>query len=57
VKQRKSLQIKSYLKVIKSLIAKGAILIFEEVKEKYAPKKETTIGWLPTGLSKGTWRN
>jgi primosomal protein N' (replication factor Y) len=47
------LQIKSYLKVIKSLIAKGAILIFEEVKEKYSPKKETTIRlaahWLGTG--------
>ena len=47
------LQIKTYLKVIKSLIAKGAILIFEEVKEKYAPKKETTIRlaahWLEQG--------
>jgi len=44
------LQIKSYLKVIKSLIAKEAILIFEEVKEKYTPKKETyyklTHHWL-----------
>lgn len=37
------LQIKSYLNVIKSLIAKEAILIFEEVKEKYTPKKETCI--------------
>jgi primosomal protein N' (replication factor Y) len=37
------LQLKSYPKVIKSLIAKGAILIFEEVKEKYAPKKEARI--------------
>ena len=37
------LQIKSYLKIIKSLIAKEAILIFEEVKEKYTPKKETYI--------------
>ncbi len=37
------LQIKSYLNVIKSLIAKEAILIFEEVKEKYTPKKETYI--------------
>lgn len=48
------LQVKSYLKVIKSLIAKGAILIFEEVKEKYAPKKETTIRlathWLGEGF-------
>ncbi len=37
------LQIKSYLKIIKSLIAKEAILIFEEVKEKYAPKREICI--------------
>jgi primosomal protein N' (replication factor Y) len=37
------LQIKSYLKVIKSLIAKEAILIFEEVREKYSPKIETYI--------------
>ena len=37
------LQIKSYLNIIKSLIAKDAILIFEEVKEKYTPKKETYI--------------
>lgn len=37
------LQVKSYVKIIKSLIAKGAILIFEEVKEKYTPKKETFI--------------
>lgn len=37
------LQIKSYLKIIKSLIAKEAILIFEEVKEKYSPKKETKV--------------
>ena len=47
------LQIKSYLKVIKSLIAKEAILIFEEVKEKYSPKKETNIRiadhWLQHG--------
>ncbi len=37
------LQIKSYLKIIKSLIAKDAILIFEEVKEKYSPKRETQV--------------
>lgn len=37
------LQIKSYLNVIKSLIAKEAILIFEEVKEKYTPKIEPYI--------------
>ena len=47
------LQIKSYLKIIKSLIAKEAILIFEEVKEKYTPKKETYVKlanhWLDEG--------
>ena len=37
------LQIKTYLKVIKSLLAKEAILLFEEVKEKYSPKKESRI--------------
>ncbi len=47
------LQIKSYLKVIKSLIAKGAILIFEEVKEKYAPKKETTLRLAAHWLGEG----
>ncbi len=38
-----TLQMKSYLKIIKSLIAKEAILIFEEVKDRYSPKKETYI--------------
>ena len=47
------LQVKSFLKVIKSLIAKGAILIFEEVKEKYAPKKETTIRLAAHWLGEG----
>ena len=47
------LQIKSYLKVIKSLIAKEAILIFEEVKEKYSPKKETNIRLAAHWLGKG----
>jgi len=47
------LQIKSYLKVIKSLIAKGAILIFEEVKEKYTPKKETRVRIADHWLQKG----
>lgn len=37
------LQIKSYIKIIKSLIAKEVILIFEEVREKYTPKKETFV--------------
>ncbi|MCK5370820.1 MAG: primosomal protein N', partial [Cyclobacteriaceae bacterium] len=50
------LQIKSYLKIIKSLIAKETILIFEEVKEKYTPKKETYIKltqhWIKEGFLK-----
>ena len=46
------LQIKSYLKIIKSLIAKEAILIFEEVKEKYTPKKETYIKLAPQWVGK-----
>ncbi len=47
------LQIKTYLKIIKSLIAKRAILIFEEVKEKYTPKKETYIRLAPHWLEQG----
>ncbi len=47
------LQMKSYLKIIKSLIAKEAILIFEEVKDKYSPKRVTYIRladhWLEEG--------
>jgi len=37
------LQTKTYVNVIKSLLAKDAILIFEEVKEKYTPKRESGI--------------
>ncbi|MCG8311010.1 MAG: primosomal protein N' [Cytophagales bacterium] len=37
------LQIKSYLKIIKSLLEKGVILIFEEIREKYAPKREVFL--------------
>ncbi len=37
------LEIKSYHLVIRSLLAKEAILIFEEIKEKYTPKKEKYI--------------
>ncbi|MEM7110287.1 MAG: primosomal protein N' [Bacteroidota bacterium] len=39
----KLIQQKSIYKVLKSLVAKSAILIFEEVKDKYKPKKETRI--------------
>ncbi len=34
---------KTIYKLLKSLVSKGAILIFEEVKDKYKPKKETRI--------------
>ncbi len=37
------LHIKTYLPVIKSLIRKGAILIFEELRDKYTPKKEKYV--------------
>ncbi len=37
------LNIKTYLPVIKSLLARGAILIFEELRDKYSPKKEKRI--------------
>ncbi|NJN25417.1 MAG: primosomal protein N' [Cyclobacteriaceae bacterium] len=46
------LQIKSYLKVIKSLMAKEAILIFEEIKDKYIPKKEIYYKLCPHWLQK-----
>ncbi len=35
-----ALNIKTYQPVIKSLILKGAILIFEELRDKYSPKRE-----------------
>ncbi|UII23740.1 replication restart helicase PriA [Fulvivirga ligni] len=34
---------KTIYSLIKSLVYKGAVLLFEEVKEKYKPKKETRI--------------
>ncbi|MEM6524601.1 MAG: primosomal protein N' [Bacteroidota bacterium] len=39
----KVIQQKSIYKTLKSLVAKSAILIFEEVKDKYKPKKEPRI--------------
>ena len=39
----KLLQVKSAYAIIKSLVAKEAILVFEHVKEKYAPKVETRV--------------
>jgi primosomal protein N' (replication factor Y) len=37
------LQIKSYVSILRSLIDKGAILIFEELRERYAPRKDTRL--------------
>ncbi len=39
----KALQIKNIFSLIKSLVQKDALIIFEEIKEKYKPKKETRI--------------
>ena len=39
----KLLQVKSAYAIIKSLVAKEAILVFEHVKEKYTPKVETRV--------------
>ncbi len=39
----KALQMKTIFSIIKSLVQKEAIIIFEEVKEKYKPKKETRV--------------
>ncbi|MEL7003427.1 MAG: primosomal protein N' [Bacteroidota bacterium] len=39
----KILGIKGIYSLIKSLVAKDAVLIFEEIKEKYKPKKEKRI--------------
>ena len=41
---------KTIYNLLKSLVAKEAILIFEEVKEKYKPKKETRVRIHPTHL-------
>lgn len=37
------LEIKNFSHIIKSLLQKQAIIIYEEVKEKYAPKKEKRV--------------
>lgn len=41
---------KTIYKLIQSMASKGAILIFEEVKDKYKPKKETRIRIHPEKL-------
>jgi primosomal protein N' (replication factor Y) len=47
----KLLQVKSAYAIIKSLVAKEAILVFEQVKEKYSPKVESRIRFIPSFLS------
>ncbi len=37
------LEMKTYVNIIRSLLDKGAVLIFEELREKFSPKKETRI--------------
>ncbi|HLW20564.1 MAG TPA: primosomal protein N' [Cyclobacteriaceae bacterium] len=39
----KLLQVKSAYAIIKSLVAKNAVLVFEQVKEKYSPKVENRV--------------
>lgn len=43
VECEKLLQVKSAYAIIKSLVAKEAILVFEQVKEKYSPKVESRV--------------
>lgn len=39
----KALQIKNGFTIIKSLVQKDAVIIYEEIKEKYKPKKQSRI--------------
>src|SRR5690606_32971250 len=39
----KLLQVKSAYAIIKSLVSKEAVLVFEQIKEKYSPKVENRI--------------
>ncbi|MBL6446779.1 primosomal protein N' [Fulvivirga sp. 29W222] len=48
----KLLNLKSIYSIIKSLVYKETIIIFEEVKEKYKPKKENRIRLKPHWLGK-----
>jgi len=45
------LGVKSVHPIIKSLVAKDAILLFEKLKEKYTPKKESRVRLHPTYAS------
>lgn len=46
----KLLQVKSAYAIIKSLVAKEAILVFEQIKEKYTPKVENRVRLHPSFL-------
>lgn len=46
------LNLKSYIPIIKSLIEKESILIFEELREKYSPRKEKHVRLRDSYLSK-----
>jgi primosomal protein N' (replication factor Y) (superfamily II helicase) len=39
----KALQMKNIFSIIKSLVQKDAVIIYEEIREKYKPKKETRV--------------
>ncbi|MEX2595172.1 MAG: primosomal protein N' [Anditalea sp.] len=43
----KLLQVKSAYAIIKSLVAKEAVLVFEQIKEKYSPKVESRVKLTP----------
>src|SRR5690606_10929820 len=47
----KLLQVKSAYAIIKSLVVKEAILLFEQVKEKYSPKVESRVRLAASFLS------
>jgi primosomal protein N' (replication factor Y) len=47
----KLLQVKSAYAIIKSLVAKEAILVFEQVKEKYSPKVESRVRLVASFIS------
>jgi primosomal protein N' (replication factor Y) (superfamily II helicase) len=48
----KALQMKNIFSIIKSLVQKDAVIIYEEIREKYKPKKETRVRLSPTFIVK-----
>jgi len=47
----KLLQVKSAYAIIKSLVTKEAVLVFEQIREKYTPKVESRVRLVPNFLS------